>query len=138
LTLEGKVAVKVTVGDLECKTTPSSTDREVLCSPPSLTTLQQYFEQNKKSNYNIEKGVDNNTERKKRDNNIKTRKKVETPKQTHFEVKVVMGNLERSPGFLEYKITSGSPLESPVRHIFIVDYLAFRIFLVLLYSYSVV
>ncbi|XP_063679501.1 plexin A3-like isoform X3 [Bolinopsis microptera] len=108
LTLEGKVAVKVTVGGLECEMTPSSTDSEVLCSPPSLTVLQQHTQQNK-NNYKVE---DNNTDRKKRDTLIAKNKK-DPPKETLFKVKVVMGNREESPGSLNYRITSAA-IESQV------------------------
>ena len=99
----------MTVGDLECETTSSSTDTEVLCSPPSLNDLQAYFEKHKQQ-YKIE---GNNTERKKRDA-LRANNKNEAPKKTHFKVKVVMGNRELSPGSLDYKITDGALVESPV------------------------
>ncbi|KAL5259585.1 hypothetical protein ACHWQZ_G009888 [Mnemiopsis leidyi] len=102
LTLEGRVAVKVTVGGLECAMAPSSTDTEVLCSPPNLNKLQEAHD------YEV---VDNNTERRKR-NTQHAKSKKETPKPTEFKVLVTMGNRQLSPGKLVYEITSGAPLES--------------------------
>ena len=91
--------------------TPSSTDSEVLCSPPSLTVLQQHVQQNK-NDYKVIPVEDNNTDRRKRDTLVAKNKK-DSPKLTKFKVKVVMGNLELSPGSLDYKITSAA-IESEV------------------------
>ena len=99
--------------------TPSSTDTEVLCSPPSLDALQQHH--NRKQNKQKYEIDENNTERRRRDTQLAKSKK-ETPGPTQFEVKVVMGNRELSPGMLIYKITSGAPLESSVR----ITFLGFR------------
>lgn len=84
---------------------PSSTDTEVLCSPPNLNKLQEAHD------YEV---VDNNTERRKR-NTQHAKSKKETPKPTEFKVLVTMGNRQLSPGKLVYEITSGAPLESSVR-----------------------
>ena len=102
LTLDGAVSVKVYVGNLECKVTQSSTDTEILCSPPTLVQLQEHQEQ---TGYQVEEEEeDNGTERKKRNGVFSN--KVEESKPTKFNVTVVMGNLKHSPGFLSYKVNS--------------------------------
>ena len=99
LTLEGAVLVKVYVGNLECKVTQSSTNTEILCSPPTLEQLQQHHEE---VGYKVD-GEENGTERKRRDG---FSNKPEKAKPSMFRVRVVMGNRDQSPGFLSYKVKS--------------------------------
>lgn len=80
----------------------TTTDNEVMCTPPSLKLLRDSIKQYKVA------GQDNGTEkRKRRDVDLK-KNEVEDEDEVKFKVTVKMGNRVQSPGFLEYKIESNA------------------------------